>query len=104
MNRKRIFGTALLLISLVAVLLYSPPFAGSQQGYSPDSAARFKLSSLKEIPAKDSSGKPVTLYDPRDPYAIFINYELGMHCVGFEADAICGGTRTRTQQSNRPSS
>ena len=31
----------------------------------------------------------MTLYDPRDPFAIFINYELGMHCVGFDISYCC---------------
>ena len=89
MKRKWVFGTVFLFLSLAAVLLYSPPFAGSQQGDSRDRAPRFKLTSLKNIQAKDSSGKSVTLYDPRAPYAIFINYELGMHCVGFDISYCC---------------
>lgn len=89
MKRNWVFGTVFLFLSLAAVLLYSPPFAGSQQGDSRDRAPRFKLTSLKNIQAKDSSGKSVTLYDPRAPYAIFINYELGMHCVGFDISYCC---------------
>ncbi len=89
MKRKWIYGTALLLLSLAAVLLYSSPFAGSQQADSNAKGPLFKLTALKKVPAKDRSGTPVTLYDPRDPYAIFINYELGMHCVGFDISYCC---------------
>jgi mono/diheme cytochrome c family protein len=28
-------------------------------------------------------------FDPRNPYNIFINYELGMHCVGFDVSYCC---------------
>ena len=31
----------------------------------------------------------MTLYDPKNPYTIFINYELGMHCVGFDISYCC---------------
>ena len=87
MSRKQIFSGAFLLFT--AVLVCSPAFAGSQQGGASDKTPRFQLSSLNQIPVKDSSGKSVTLYDPRDPYAIFINYELGMHCVGFDISYCC---------------
>jgi mono/diheme cytochrome c family protein len=89
MKRKWIFGTALLFLSLAAALICYPSFAGSQPGEPRDKAPRFKLTALKHVSAKDSLGKPVTLYDPRDPYAIFINYELGMHCVGFDISYCC---------------
>lgn len=29
------------------------------------------------------------LYNPKNPYGIFINYELGMHCVGFDMSYCC---------------
>jgi len=28
-------------------------------------------------------------FNPRNPYNIFINYELGMHCVGFDVSYCC---------------
>ncbi len=89
MNVKRILGFALLLLSVLAVLIYHPPLVGSQPGASYDRAPRFKHDLLKKVTARDSSGKAVPLYDPRDPYAIFINYELGMHCVGFDVSYCC---------------
>lgn len=30
-----------------------------------------------------------TVYNPKNPYNIFINYELGMHCVGFDLSYCC---------------
>ncbi len=50
-----------------------------------DPAPPFSTARLKPSPAK--GGTP--LYDPKDPYAIFINYELGMHCVGFDISYCC---------------
>ncbi len=89
MNGKRILVTAFLFVSLAALHTCYPPFAGSQPGDPGNKAPRFKLSALKHVTAKDSSGKSVTLYDPRGPYAVFINYELGMHCVGFDISYCC---------------
>ncbi len=89
MKRKRIFGTAFLFLSLAAALICYPPFAGSQPGDPLNKAPRFKLTALKHVSAKDSSRKSMTLYDPKDPYLIFINYELGMHCVGFDVSYCC---------------
>ncbi len=89
MNRKRILATAFLFASLAALLIGYSPFASSQTSDPSDKSPRFKLSALKHVSVKDSSGKSVTLYDPKDPYAIFINYELGMHCVGFDVSYCC---------------
>lgn len=55
----------------------------------PSSEPRFKLDLLKPVAVTDSTGTTTTLYDPKDPYAIFINYELGMHCVGFDISYCC---------------
>ena len=62
-------------------------FGGPQPGY--DSNPPFKQHFTKAVTVKDSSGKTVTLYDPKNPYTIFINYELGMHCVGFDISYCC---------------
>jgi mono/diheme cytochrome c family protein len=88
MNRKGIFGIFLLL-TVIAILICHPPFAGSQPGDPYETSPHFKHDLLKKVTARDRTGKSVTLYDPRDPYAIFINYELGMHCVGFDVSYCC---------------
>ena len=49
----------------------------------------FKFNALKSLALRDKDGKTGTFYDPRDPYALFINYELGMHCVGFDISYCC---------------
>jgi|GEM_PF-1751252 hypothetical protein len=52
-----------------------------------DGSPPFTLSLLEPVkPAKIEAfaGKGITVYNPRNPYNILINYELGMHCVGFD--------------------
>ncbi|HUI66926.1 MAG TPA: hypothetical protein VL087_01790 [Nitrospirota bacterium] len=74
---------------LVVALAVSGSFvvAGARQSY--DSSPPFKQSLANPVKVKDGAGKTETLYDPKDPYAIFINYELGMHCVGFDVSYCC---------------
>ncbi len=84
MNRKWSVLTLLSLLPLVALVLAPAASFGAQKD-----SPRFKLTALKKIEAKESTGKRVTLYDPPNPYAIFINYELGMHCVGFDISYCC---------------
>ncbi len=76
-------------ILLVAVLIVagSVVAAGPQPSY--DSGPPFKQSLEKPVKVKDGAGKTETLYDPKNPYAVFINYELGMHCVGFDITYCC---------------
>ena len=74
---------------LVAIIIGAGAavFGSPQQSY--DSNPPFRQHLTKTVTTKDSSGKTVTLYDPKNPYAIFINYELGMHCVGFDISYCC---------------
>lgn len=72
-----------LLIFFVSI--FYPPVAGSEYDGQPP----FALSLMKEVPLSQMPGQGVTLYDPKSPYAIFINYELGMHCVGFDVSYCC---------------
>jgi mono/diheme cytochrome c family protein len=51
-----------------------------------DPAPPFSTDRLKPVAA---SGAATRLFDPKDPFAIFINYELGMHCVGFDMSYCC---------------
>ena len=88
-EKEKYIPSCFFFVLLSAVLVCYPPIAGSQSVDPIHKATRFKFTSLKQVKAKDSSGKSVTLYDPRDPYAIFINYELGMHCVGFDISYCC---------------
>ncbi len=38
---------------------------------------------------KTAEGKGEIFYNPKNPYNIFSNYELGMHCVGFDVSYCC---------------
>ncbi len=83
---RRVMTISIFLVAILAcagaALLAGPPAA-----YDP--GPPFKTGLLKALPAKDRSGKTLTFYDPKAPYAIFINYELGMHCVGFDISYCC---------------
>ncbi len=77
MKRPSVLCVACLLISVI----FLPLFAAAEKGYDPRPPFDLTLQ-------KTAEGKGMT-YDPRDPYAIFINYELGMHCVGFDISYCC---------------
>ena len=86
MMKKRLVPVSFLAATALAVAA-AAVFAGSRPPYDP--GPPFKTDLLKSLSIKDDSGRTMTLYDPRDPYAIFINYELGMHCVGFDISYCC---------------
>jgi hypothetical protein len=79
--RKIVYLVPFLLFTFTAVTSY----AGPQYNTNPP----FKLNHLKSVMEKGPSGKRVSLLDPQNPYVIFINYELGMHCVGFDITYCC---------------
>ena len=86
MKAMRLIGIILFLVTIIA-LTQLTLIAAPQPPYDPNPP--FKPDLLKPVSVKDRSGKNVNLFDPRDPYAIFINYELGMHCVGFDISYCC---------------
>jgi hypothetical protein len=77
-----LFCTAILLVIFVKKAVTN------EKTY--DAAPPFKLNLLK--PVKVETGvmeRERTTYHPKNPYNIFINYELGMHCVGFDISYCC---------------
>ncbi len=63
---------------------------GLPGGETYDPNPPFSLDLLAPDRAKDEPpGKPPNAYQPKNPYNIFINYELGMHCVGFDISYCC---------------
>ncbi|MDQ5988197.1 MAG: hypothetical protein CSYNP_03953 [Syntrophus sp. SKADARSKE-3] len=55
-----------------------------------DAHPPFKLTLLEPYKAGPApTPEETSLYNPRNPYNIFINYELGMHCVGFDISYCC---------------
>ena len=53
-----------------------------------DTNPPFSLENL-ELIKYDAEGKKIEAYNPSSQYRIFVNYELGMHCVGFEMSYCC---------------
>ena len=49
----------------------------------------FELTKLSKFTKTDSSGNKTIGYRPSKDFNVFINYELGMHCVGFSMDYCC---------------
>ena len=55
----------------------------------PSSRLPFGFNLLHPAKAAGPRGQKGPLYDPRNKYEIFINYELGMHCAGFDISYCC---------------
>ena len=74
-------------VSLLVMIFIGGGFAGEKAaGGDPP----FTLKRLEPIPVKaEGAGTETTLFNPRNPFSIFINYELGMHCVGFDISYCC---------------
>ena len=77
------------LLSLASILLFlGVSLAGALKAatagrpYDPTPPFRLDLHTTAHLDGK-------TVYLPRNPYSIFINYELGMHCVGFDISYCC---------------
>lgn len=47
-------------------------------------AADYDKTPRFELPAAMAVAGPQKAFHPKNSYNIFINYELGMHCVGFD--------------------
>ncbi len=59
-------------------------------GESYDPNPPFRVDRLSPLKVKAGpSGKETTAYQPKNAYNILINYELGMHCVGFDISYCC---------------
>ena len=80
MKRKIIASTA----AAIAMLSLSVSSASAYDTHPP-----FGLDKLKKFIGEDENGNKVTGYEPVNKYNVFVNYELGMHCVGFSMDYCC---------------
>ena len=72
-------------IFLVCIFSLAAVFASYAAGPSYDTNPPFGTAGLQ--PARLAGEGAV--YNPKNPYDIFINYELGMHCVGFDVSYCC---------------
>jgi mono/diheme cytochrome c family protein len=77
-HRLRYLVFVVCILSLTAVFVSA---ADSPYNTNPP----FSTSRLEQV--KLAGGG--TAFNPRNPYNIFINYELGMHCVGFDISYCC---------------
>ena len=84
-NRARLLG---IFLSIGLITAGAAVWGGAAR-LSYDANPPFQPKLLKPVTVQGKIGKTMTFYDPRDPYAIFINYELGMHCVGFDISYCC---------------
>ena len=77
---RRAFRLLLVCTVLLPLMVGAAPApTGSMRN---DTSPHFGLGLLG--PFKNTSH-----YQPKNPYNIFINYELGMHCVGFDMSYCC---------------
>lgn len=74
----------LVLLAAIVALSFSATTALAYDKNPP-----FKLDKLKKYVGYDENNKMITGYEPKNNYNVFINYELGMHCVGFEMSYCC---------------
>ncbi len=76
-----------ILVSALTSLAVLSTSATSLAAY--DKNPPFSLSKLKKFMSVDENGEKITGYEPKNEYNVFVNYELGMHCVGFSMDYCC---------------
>ena len=75
-----------LISTVAAVSVLSMLSASSASAY--DKNPPFKLRNLNKVEF-EHNGKRLKGFQPKNDYNVFINYELGMHCVGFEMSYCC---------------
>ncbi len=77
-----------LLCGAILLVLFVTKAVTDEKTY--DTSPPFKLGLLRPIkPRAEAPEKEKVFYNPRNPYNLFINYELGMHCVGFDISYCC---------------
>ena len=76
-----------IIASTVATLTLLSAAATSAIAY--DKNPPFSLDKLKKFMSYDDEGHKIVGYEPKNTLNIFVNYELGMHCVGFSMDYCC---------------
>lgn len=84
-HRLRVFSAGFLASAILSTgaLAQKAPY---------DTNPPFELNLLEQTEVKVGgwfSSKKIKAFQPKNPYNIFINYELGMHCVGFDISYCC---------------
>lgn len=85
MNRK-LRGVSVVATAALTLAAMSSSASASVKEY--DKNPPFSMTLLKPT-EMDIGGKKVKAYNPKNEYNAFVNYELGMHCVGFEMSYCC---------------
>jgi hypothetical protein len=77
-------------LALAVVLVAAGPgrAAAAAAGPARPAGPPFGFSQLRPVAAGGPAGAGAR-YDPAGEYAAFVNYELGMHCVGFDVSYCC---------------
>ncbi len=87
-RRIRSIAGVSFFLALMALILCGGDALTDEEPY--DTNPPFGLSLLSPVKTKmESAGIEATVYTPKNPYNIFINYELGMHCVSFDMSYCC---------------
>jgi mono/diheme cytochrome c family protein len=73
------------LVYCACILSFAVAFSADAADSPYDTNPPFSSGKLERV--KLAGG--VSAFNPRNPYSIFINYELGMHCVGFDVSYCC---------------
>ena len=85
MNRKLRAVSVLATAALTLAALSSTASAAVKEY---DKHPPFNINLLKPVDVT-IGGKEMKAYNPKNTYNAFVNYELGMHCVGFEMSYCC---------------
>ena len=94
---KKFSGSFLSCVTVLLVVLMTKALT-DEKAY--DANPPFKLDTL--IPGKmstDASDQETIFYHPKNPCGIFIDDELGMHCVGFDIPETASQEARRYSQS-----
>ncbi len=87
MSRRSVQVSGRLVLALL-LLTFVLPASADVTSYNPNPP--FRLDQLKPVEIRDEvSHLTLKAYQPKNPYNILINYELGMHCVGFDISYCC---------------
>ena len=84
---RRYPAPAILFTVMLAGIVCGAGVANVNTSY--DKAPPFGLGGLRQVAHEAGAGGEGIVYGPKNPYNIFINYELGMHCVGFDISYCC---------------
>jgi mono/diheme cytochrome c family protein len=89
MKKNSVLGMVILATMLgVSAFLFASGTVRKKNDY--DKTPPFRLDTMKAVQVNQPEGlRGERLCDPVNPYNIFINYELGMHCVGFDISYCC---------------